>query len=122
MQRAADFVVVGGGVVGLATAHTLKQRLPDASVVVLAKEKDLGAHASGRNSGVVHAGIYYPPGTLKAKLCVEGARRMRSFCEDRKLPLKRFGKVIVPVDDSELPMIDMLADRARANGAEIEVL
>jgi 2-hydroxyglutarate dehydrogenase len=118
MAAPVDFAVVGGGIIGLATARELQRRRPQASVVVLEREPVVGRHQTGRNSGVLHAGIYYQPGSLKARLCVEGMREMYAFCELHGVPHERIGKVIVAVDDSELPALEELERRGRANGAE----
>ena len=108
--------MVGGGIVGLAVARELAVRRPRASVCVLEREPDLARHQSGHNSGVVHAGIYYAPGSLKAKLCVEGARDMYAFCERHAIPHERSGKVIVALEPHELPRLEELERRGRANG------
>ncbi|MBM3655268.1 MAG: FAD-dependent oxidoreductase, partial [Alphaproteobacteria bacterium] len=85
-MRTADYVVIGAGIVGLSIALELKRRLPRASIIVLEKEPEPGRHSSGRNSGVLHSGIYYPPQSLKARVCGEGAREMADFCRSRGLP------------------------------------
>jgi L-2-hydroxyglutarate oxidase len=113
-----DFAVVGGGIVGLAVARELQARRPTASVVVLEREPAVGRHQTGHNSGVLHAGIYYEPGSLKARLCVEGMREMYEFCERHGVAHERTGKVIVAVDRGELPALDELERRGRANGVE----
>ena len=118
MAANVDFAVVGGGIVGLAVARELQRRRPRASVLVMEREPDVGRHQTGRNSGVLHAGIYYPPGSLKARLCVEGMREMYEFCERHGVAHERTGKVIVAVDESELPALDELERRGRANGVE----
>src|ERR671916_916898 len=87
-----DFAVIGGGIVGLSTARALLDRYPDAGVVVLEKEPDWAHHQTGRNSGVIHAGIYYKPGSLKARLCVEGARELYAFCDEHGIAYERCGK------------------------------
>jgi len=110
-----DFVVVGGGIVGLATARELQRRRGDATVVVLEREDEVGRHQTGRNSGVVHAGIYYVPGSLKARLCVEGARELYDFCDRHGVTYDRCGKVIVAASTDELPALDELERRGRAN-------
>src|SRR6184192_4249676 len=97
----ADVVVVGAGILGLATARELLARKPDQRVVVLEREPEVGFHQTGHNSGVIHGGIYYAPGSLKARLCVQGARDLYAFCEDKGVPAERCGKVIVAVDESE---------------------
>ena len=117
-QRApgeCDLAVVGGGIVGLAVARELALRHPDASVCVLERESRPATHQTGHSSGVVHAGIYYRPGSLRARLCVEGARELRAYCEERGLPFERSGKLIVAVGEDEVPRLDELERRGRAN-------
>ena len=111
-----DFAVVGGGILGLATARELLARHPGSRVVVLEKETAVGRHQTTHNSGVVHAGIYYPPGSLKAQLCVEGARDLYAYCDERGIAAPRTGKLIVATEESELGRLDELERRARANG------
>jgi (S)-2-hydroxyglutarate dehydrogenase len=113
--RECDIAVVGGGILGLATARELLGRRPGASVVVLEREPALARHQTGHNSGVVHAGIYYAPGSLKARLCVEGARELYAYCEERGIPFERRGKLIVARDERELSRLDELERRGRAN-------
>jgi L-2-hydroxyglutarate oxidase len=112
---ACDIAVVGGGILGLATARELLGRRPDARVVVLERERELARHQTGHNSGVVHAGIYYAPGSLKARLCVEGARDLYAYCEERGAPFDRSGKLIVAREGRELGRLDELERRGRAN-------
>jgi L-2-hydroxyglutarate oxidase len=119
MREAADVLIVGGGIVGLTLARELLVRGRD-RIVLLEKEPELGAHASGRNSGVLHAGIYYSPDTLKARSCLRGNQLMRSYCRERGLPLLEAGKVIVARTEAELPALDELHRRAVANGARVE--
>ena len=111
-----DLVVVGAGIVGLAVARELLTRRPGLRLAVLDKQDEVGFHQTGHNSGVVHAGIYYAPGSLKAKLCVEGAARLYDFCDEHGVAYERCGKVIVAVDESELPRLDELERRGHANG------
>jgi len=111
-----DLAVVGGGIVGLAVARELLTRNPQASICVLERESEIGTHQTGHNSGVIHAGVYYVPGSLKARLCVEGAREMYEYCERRAIPFERCGKVIVATDGSELARLDELERRGNANG------
>ena len=111
-----DVVVVGGGIVGLATARELLKRTPETRLVVLERGAELGGGQTGANSGVVHAGVYYAPGSLKARLCVGGARELYEYCDERGIEAERVGKVIVATDASELPGLDELERRARANG------
>ena len=110
-----DVAVVGAGILGLAVTRELLSRHPGLSVRVLEKENAVGRHQTGHNSGVVHAGIYYAPGSLKARLCVEGAREMYEYCERNAIAHDRCGKVIVALDESELPGLDELERRGRAN-------
>ncbi|HZE97579.1 MAG TPA: L-2-hydroxyglutarate oxidase [Planctomycetota bacterium] len=108
--------IVGGGIVGLATAYALRDRKP----VVFEKERGVGRHQTGHNSGVIHSGIYYKPGSQKAKLCVEGARLMREFCREHSIPHEICGKVVVATDDAEVPRLEELHRRATANGVPAE--
>lgn len=118
----ADFIVVGAGIVGLAVARELKRRQPRSRILVLEKEAQLGRHASGRNSGVLHSGIYYNAGSVKGKICAQGARELAEYCDEYRLPISRCGKVIVPVRESEDRQLDMLLERAKRNGARAELL
>jgi L-2-hydroxyglutarate oxidase len=111
-----DLAVVGGGILGLATARELQRRRPGARIVVLEREDTLGRHQTGSNSGVAHAGIYYKPGSLKARLCVEGIRKLYAFCDEHGVAYERCGKVIVALERSELDRLDELEARGRANG------
>jgi 2-hydroxyglutarate dehydrogenase len=113
---ACDLAVVGAGIVGLAVARELAERHPRLSIRVLEKEAEVGTHQTGRNSGVVHAGIYYAPGSLKARLCVEGARLLYERCDRHGIPYERCGKLIVATSDAELPALDELERRGAANG------
>jgi (S)-2-hydroxyglutarate dehydrogenase len=110
-----DLAVVGGGILGLAVARELKRRRPDLSAVVLERGSAVAGGQTGANSGVIHAGIYYLPGSLKARLCVEGAREMYEFCEREGIPFERCGKVIVARSDAELGRLDELERRGREN-------
>ena len=112
----ADLVVVGAGILGLATARELLRRHPRLSLTVLDKEARVGVHQTGHNSGVIHAGIYYKPGSLKARLCVQGARELYEYCDAKGVAVERCGKVIVALGPEELPGLDELERRGRANG------
>jgi (S)-2-hydroxyglutarate dehydrogenase len=114
--ESCDIAIVGGGIVGLAVARELIERNPRASVCVLEREADIAAHQSSHNSGVIHAGVYYLPGSLKARLCVEGARELYEYCAQRGIASERCGKVIVATDPSELAGLEELERRGRANG------
>ena len=116
---ACDVVVVGGGILGLATAREALLRRPDASVVVLEREPEPALHQTSHNSGVIHAGVYYAPGSLKARLCVEGARRLYELCDELAVRAERCGKLIVARTAAELPRLDELERRSRANGVRV---
>lgn len=115
---AADFVIVGGGIIGVTLALEGKRRHPDASIVVLEKD-DVGAHASGRNSGVLHAGFYYTADSLKARLSVEGNRRLTEYCLEKGLGINRCGKLVVASQASELAGVDELLRRGGVNGVDV---
>jgi L-2-hydroxyglutarate oxidase LhgO len=110
------FGVVGAGIIGLAVARRLGEARPAATVTVLEKEQDVALHQTGRNSGVVHAGIYYAPGSLKARLCREGATRLEAYCGERGIPFEQCGKLVVALDETELDRLRELERRAAANG------
>jgi L-2-hydroxyglutarate oxidase len=112
-----DVAIIGGGIVGCATAMVLTQD-KDVSVVVLEAESKLAAHQTGNNSGVIHSGLYYKPGSLKAKNCVQGREAMYQFCAAHGIPHERCGKVVVATHDQEIPMLNTLEERGRANGLE----
>jgi L-2-hydroxyglutarate oxidase LhgO len=118
----ADFVVIGGGIIGVSIALAIRGRWPDASVTLLEKEDRCGQHASGRNSGVLHGGLYYAKDSLKARFTVDGNRRLSEYCQDRNLPYDRCGKLIVTRHPRELAQLDELAQRGRANGVELHTL
>ena len=111
----ADVAIIGAGIVGLATALRLLQRRPDLRVVLLEKEATVAAHQSGHNSGVLHAGLYYEPGSLKARLCREGKRDLEVYCAEHGVPIERTGKLVIALDESELKRLDELRERAIAN-------
>lgn len=117
----ANVIIVGGGILGLTLARELTSR-GVSDILVLDKEAGPGRHASGRNSGVLHAGIYYAPDTLRAKTCLDGNRRMKAYCRERGLPLGECGKVIVTRSAEELPGLLRLRDRAQANGATVRLV
>jgi L-2-hydroxyglutarate oxidase len=116
VTQSADLVIVGGGIVGLATALALTEAHPRLRLVLLEKEREIASHQTGHNSGVIHSGVYYKPGSLKARTCVEGARRMKQFCDTHGLKWEGCGKVIVATDDRELPRLQNIYERGQANG------
>jgi (S)-2-hydroxyglutarate dehydrogenase len=113
--RECDIAIVGGGILGMAVARELLGRRPGARLCVLEGEDGIGRHQTGRSSGVVHAGIYYEPGSLKARLCVEGAAALYAYCDERQIPYEKSGKLVLAVDESELGRLDELERRGRAN-------
>ncbi len=117
-MRSYDVVVIGAGIVGLASARELLLRHPRLRLAVLDKEPAIGQHQTGHNSGVIHSGIYYTPGSLKARLCVRGSRALYAYCEQKGLPAERCGKVIVASTPEELPRLRALYERGVANGVE----
>lgn len=122
MARTADLTVIGGGIVGLALADAWLARYPGSTVVVLEKESTLAAHASGRNSGVLHAGFYYAPDSLKARLTRRGNQLLRAFCAERSVPIRETGKVVVTQSPEELPALQELLRRGQANGVPLEMV
>jgi L-2-hydroxyglutarate oxidase LhgO len=112
----ADAVVIGAGIVGLASALAILGSRPGTSLVVLEKEGALAAHQTGRNSGVIHAGLYYKPGSVKARTCARGRALLERFCEEQGVPFDRCGKLVVATTDAEVPRLDELERRGHANG------
>lgn len=117
-----DVVVIGGGIVGLSTAREILARNPDASVIVLDKADDVATAQTGHNSGVIHAGIYYAPGSLKARLCRAGERATKDFCDEHRIPYEVIGKLVVATDDVEVERMNGLAERAERNGIQLRRL
>jgi len=115
-------IVIGGGIVGLAVALEIKKCFPRLRMLLLEKEAREGQHQSGHNSGVIHSGVYYKPGSLKANLCVEGARAMLDFCREYGVPHQVCGKVIVATDETEFPRLEELRRRGNANGLTGEAI
>src|SRR4051812_48455911 len=115
-----ELVIIGGGIVGLATAYRFLERFPGCRVVVLEKEAAVARHQTGRNSGVLHSGIYYRPGSLKAQNCRAGKLAMEEFCRREQIPFEICGKVIVALDDSELVRLEKILANGLANGVKCE--
>ena len=115
-----DFLVIGGGVIGLSIARELQRRRQNARITLIEKEQSCGAHASGRNSGVLHAGFYYSADSLKAKFTRLGNERLTAYCEEKKIPLNKCGKLVVAKDASDLKSLDELFRRGQANGVEMK--
>jgi len=118
----ADVAIIGGGIVGLATGYVLTRQFPDKKIVLLEKEAGLAEHQTGRNSGVIHSGIYYKPGSLKAVNCREGRKALIQFCEQESVAHEICGKVIVALEERELPALERIYERGQANGVKCEVI
>src|SRR5262245_39727063 len=119
MQQ-SDLIIIGGGIVGLATAYRFLERFPGKRITVLEKEAAVASHQTGRNSGVLHSGIYYRPGSLKAENCRAGKLAMEQFCCEQSIPFDLCGKIIVAVDNEELARMEKLLERGKANGVVCE--
>lgn len=119
-MQSSDLIIIGGGIVGLATAYRFLERFPGKTATVLEKEDAVAKHQTGRNSGVLHSGVYYRPGSLRAINCRTGKEAMEEFCQREGLPYERCGKVIVAVEEHELPQIDKIMTNGTANGVRCE--
>ncbi len=117
-----DYIIIGGGIIGLSTALQLQQRIPKSKILLLEKETDLATHQTGHNSGVIHAGVYYQPGSLKAKFCREGLRSTLLFCQQYNIPYQQCGKLLVATNEAELQRMSALSLRCEQNGIETEPL
>lgn len=122
MNRLYDYIVIGGGIVGISTAWQLKQRQPDCSVLVVEKEPQLAFHQTGHNSGVIHAGVYYQPGSLKADFCKRGAAATKAFCAKHRIPVENCGKLLVATDETEKQRMEALYVRCQQNQIDVELL
>src|SRR6185436_4190793 len=118
-EQTFDCAIIGGGIVGLATGMAVLRKMPGVRLVILEKESDLAEHQTGRNSGVIHSGIYYKPGSYKAKFARAGSRSMVEFCEEHDLPYDVCGKVIVATREEELPLLQNLLLRGQENGLDV---
>lgn len=121
-KKTYDYIIIGAGILGQTFAYKLKQKFPQCKIAILEKEAAIGKHASGRNSGVLHSGIYYKEGTFKAKLCAKGARLWKAFCKEHGLTCNEIGKVIVPTELEHDASVDVLCERGRTNGVKVEVV
>ncbi|MDA1330647.1 MAG: L-2-hydroxyglutarate oxidase [Chloroflexi bacterium] len=119
MGLETDFLIIGGGIIGISIARELRRRYPDTAICLIDKEPELGEHASGRNSGVLHAGFYYTPDSLKARFTREGNRALTAYCDERKLAINKCGKLVVARNEQDLPALDELIRRGRENGVEL---
>lgn len=117
-----DYIIIGGGIIGLATARQLKLALPDASILLLEQEQQFARHQTGRNSGVIHAGVYYAPGSLKARFCKEGVDATLAFCRHHQIPFEQCGKLLVATNHTELQRMDALLQRCRQNRIDAQPL
>ncbi len=117
-----DVIIIGAGIVGLTVSHQIKKKHPSISILVVEKESQPGYHSSGRNSGVLHAGIYYPEKSIKAKVCVKGAKRLKTWVEINGLNINKCGKIIVAQNKDVESQIDLLASRAESNGVEFSLI
>lgn len=118
----AKVLIVGGGIIGLATAYQVTEKFPGIRVLVLEKEPTVGEHQTGHNSGVLHSGIYYKPGTLRAKNCRVGKQAMERFCAEENIPFEICGKVIVAVDEKELPQLERIYERGQQNAVRCQII
>ncbi len=121
-KKIYDFIIVGGGIVGVSTALTLIKQNPSKKILLLEKEKSFAHHQTGHNSGVIHAGVYYEPGSLKAEFCREGLKETIAFCNTHGIPYEQCGKLLVATNDIELQRMDKLFERCKANNIEAEIL
>ena len=121
-MKNSDVIIIGGGIVGLATAYDLSTRFPELSILILEKEDTLAAHQTGRNSGVLHSGIYYKPGSLKARNCRKGKALLEQFCIEQDIPYNLCGKVIVATNEDERPTLHDIYERGQANGVTCSII
>ena len=117
-----DICIMGAGMVGLSVAYQISKRYPLLSITIIEKESDVGMHSSGRNSGILHAGLYYEPSSLKAKVCVSGAKRLKEWCKEEKLQVMECGKVVTPQKPELDKQLEVLVEPGRANGATVELI
>ncbi|MDP5120485.1 MAG: L-2-hydroxyglutarate oxidase, partial [Spirosomaceae bacterium] len=113
-----DVIIIGGGIVGLATVLSLKEQNPNIRVILIEKENEVAAHQTGNNSGVIHSGLYYKPGSLKAKNCIEGYQKLLDFCNQEEIPYELCGKIVVATQKEQIPILDGLFERGQQNGLD----
>jgi len=121
-KKGYDFLVIGGGIIGLSVARELKKRNPEANCALIEKETDFGFHSSGRNSGVLHAGFYYSADSLKAKFCKIGNQLLKEYCKEKKIPVHSCGKLVVAKNESQLAGLDELLKRSKVNDVELHLI
>ncbi len=122
MQKSYDYLIIGAGIMGLSVARSLKAKYPQARIIILDKEEDCAAHASGRNSGVLHAGFYYTADSLKAKFTVEGSRQMKAYCRTKNIAINECGKLVVAQNEAELNQLFELERRGKRNGSNVSII
>lgn len=121
-QHLYDFIVIGGGIIGINIAIELKKNFRDSSICILEKEANLGQHASGRNSGVIHAGFYYDEDSVKAQFCRDGNKALTDYCIEKKISINRCGKIVVASNEDELKSLDTLLARGKKNDVELRMI
>ncbi len=122
MQKSYDYLIIGAGIIGLSVARSLKAKSSNARILILDKEEDCAVHASGRNSGVLHAGFYYTADSLKAKFTVEGSRQMKAYCRSKNIPINECGKLVVAQNETELNQLYELERRGKRNGSNVRII
>ena len=121
-STSSQIIIIGGGMVGLSLAYQLIDRKISNNILIIDKEKELGIHTSGRNSGVLHAGIYYKPESLKANVCISGGKRLKKWIKERSLAINECGKLIIPTKRNLDSQLDLLLERGKKNGAIVELI
>lgn len=122
MHNSSDIIIIGAGIIGLSIAREIKEKHPELNITILEKENELGKHTSGRNSGVLHAGIYYASDTLKARFCVEGNKEVSNYCLENGISYSKIGKIILPISENDDKQLEILYKRAIDNGVSIEIV
>ena len=117
-----DYIIIGSGIMGLSVARELYARKKESSILIIEKENAIGLHASGRNSGVLHSGIYYPKDSLKANICASGSILMSNYCKEKGLPISRIGKIILSINKNDDSQLELLYKRAAANNTSVEFM